>query len=104
MVFSNIEGLVNGAGLPAPDIAVDVVPFAVCWLCGRLRLIELCPSLTNEQAQAESRTVKVRYLEESMRAVEEVSDALRVARVSIDELTAERSSSIAESEQAKGGA
>lgn len=48
--------------------------------------------LTNEQVEADSKAAKAHCMEEQVRAAEEESELLRVARVRVDDLTAEHAS------------
>lgn len=91
MVVSNIQCLVSRTGLPACDSVLDVLRLAECSLHDCLELIDLSRVLSREPAEAKSKMDKVRRLEERLHAAEDDSDALRMACMRVDELTAERS-------------
>lgn len=88
-VLSNIQGLVICAGFPAPDSGLDVLRTAECSLHDGLTLMELRRMLANEWAEAESKMAETRRFGERLHADEEDSEAIREARVRVDDLTAE---------------
>lgn len=92
MVFSNIQGIFSRVGLLAPENGLHVLLLADCGFHYRLRLMELRWVLSNDQAQAESGATEVRRLNESVRAAEEDSEALRAVPACVVGLTAERAS------------
>lgn len=101
MVLSNIAGLISCERLSAPGKGLDVLCFAESGLHDCLKLMILYLVLANDWGKPRLRMVEVGRLQERVRAAEEDSRALCVARACIDELTAAHTSLIVGIGQAK---
>lgn len=101
MVLDYLQGLVRCAGLSVRDNRLDVFNLAESRLHDNLKMRELSQVLTSEWAEAESRIVEVRRLEEREGASEENLEVLSALREGVDELAAERVLLTARSENEK---
>lgn len=77
--------MVCRAGLPNPDNCLDVPCLADRGLGHHLTSMKLCPLLTNELTEADSRSTKACHLEENVSAIDRDSEALCVTWVGIHE-------------------
>lgn len=101
VALDNIQGFVICPGLTALESGLDILHLLEYGFCDRLTLIKLRRSMSSERPEAESRVAEIRLLEERMRAMDADMEALCVAHVRVDELTAERASLNAGVEQAQ---